>query len=220
MLVFHVYFDLRYFGKITLNSPFWYFFPRFIGGMFIFISGISLTFARKKYGKMLIKVTVKRALSYLSLALLITLLTFPTNCYVRFGILHFFAVAVVLGSFFTGYMTRSFITGVLLILAGMIISGFSINGEYLLWLGVMPYNFCTLDYYPLLPWFGLMLLGIAVGNKSELNLKIPDYLNPVVYLGRKSLLIYMIQHPLILLMMQVYYGDIIEEILRITGIQP
>lgn len=84
----------------------------------------------------------------------------------------------------------------------------------------MPYNFCTLDYYPLLPWFGLMLLGIAVGNKSELNLKIPDYLNPVVYLGRKSLLIYMIQHPLILLMMQVYYGDIIEEILRITGIQP
>ncbi|MFP4557871.1 MAG: heparan-alpha-glucosaminide N-acetyltransferase [Archaeoglobaceae archaeon] len=213
MLIYHFFFDLDYFGKISLQSSFWYFFPRFIGGTFIFVAGISLSLAKIKYGERLTRESVKRGAKYLFLGLIITAITLPTSCYVRFGILHFFGLAVILGSFFAGYRKLSAAAGILLFLAGLGLNQMAINGEYLVWLGVMPAGFCTLDYYPLLPWLGVMLVGIFVGNQFDLTFKLPDLLKPVNFLGRKSLTIYMIQHPLILIIMQLYYGDIIDHIM-------
>lgn len=215
MLIYHFFFDMEYFGKISLSSPFWYFFPRFIGGTFIFVAGISLSLAKRKYGEYLTRKTVKRGAKYLLLGLLITAVTLPTSCYVRFGILHFFGLAVILGSFFAGYKKLSAAAGVVLFLTGLGLNQLVIGGEYLVWLGVMPINFCSLDYYPLLPWLGVMLIGIFVGNQFNLNFRLPDFLKPVNFLGKKSLTIYMVQHPLILLIMQLYYGDIIDQILAL-----
>ncbi len=211
MLIYHVFFDLSYFNKISLNSLFWYFFPRFIGGMFIFISGISLTLARRKYGKRLLVASVKRGIKFFCLGLLITIITLPTRCYVRFGILHFFGIAVILGSFFSAFRVLSLLAGFALILTGITIQNVGVANKYAFWLGFKP-KICMLDYYPLLPWFGFMLIGIAIGNSLNLDLKIPKILRPITLLGRKSLLIYLIQHPLILLLMQAYYGDVFEQI--------
>ncbi len=213
MLIYHFFFDMEYFGKISLSSPFWYFFPRFIGGTFIFVAGISLSLAKRKYGEHLTRKTVKRALMYLLLGIIITAVTLPTPCYVRFGILHFFGLAVVLGSFFAGYRKLPAAAGAILFIVGLGLNHIVIDGEYLVWLGIMPPNFCTLDYYPLLPWLGVMLVGISVGNQFNLNYRLPDFLKTVNFLGRRSLTIYMIQHPVILLIMEVYYGDIISQIM-------
>lgn len=213
MLIYHLFFDLNYFGKVSLNSPFWYFFPRFIGGNFIFVAGISLSLAKRKYGEHLTRKTVKRAATYLLLGMIITAVTLPTPCYVRFGILHFFGLAVILGSFFAGYRKLSAAAGVLLFIVGLVLNQIPVGGEYLVWLGVMPAGFCTLDYYPLLPWLGVMLVGISVGNQFNLNYRLPDFLKVVNFLGRRSLTIYMVQHPVILLIMQLYYGDIIPQIM-------
>jgi len=217
MLVYHVFFDLEFFNKITLNSPFWYFFPRFIGGIFIFVSGISLTLARKKYGRRIHFMSMKRGARFLMLGLLITAVTIPTGCYVRFGILHFFGIAVIFGSFFAGFRLMPLFSGIIFLIAGFAVRSFRIGNEYLVWLGLMPDYFCTLDYYPLLPWFGIMLLGITFGNSSDLNFEIPKILKPVTKLGRKSLVIYLIQHPVILFFMQLYYGDILQEIVYMIG---
>ena len=35
---------------------------------------------------------------------------------------------------------------------------------WLLWLGLPPVRYATFDYFPLLPWFGLILLGIWLGG--------------------------------------------------------
>jgi len=213
MVIYHVFFDLSYFGKIHVESEFfWFAFPRFIGAMFIFISGISLTLAKVKYGKKLTAVAVRKGLKYLLLGFLISFLTLPTGCYVRFGILHFFGVAVVLGSFFAKLRLFSALLGLAFILAGVEMEKICIDGEYLLWIGIKPTNFCTLDYYPLLPWFGFMLLGIYAGNSFNLDLRIPKGLKPITFLGRRSLMIYLLQHPVILFFMHVWYGDVLQQI--------
>ncbi|HID44082.1 MAG TPA: DUF1624 domain-containing protein [Archaeoglobaceae archaeon] len=217
MVVYHVFFDLDYFNKISLDSPFWYFFPRFIGGMFIFVSGVSLSLARKKYGSRIYAVSLKRSVKYLLLGLLITIATIPTGCYVRFGILHFFGVAVVLGSFFSKFRLFSILSGILFVMAEFAVRNIRFDQEYLVWLGVMPDYFCTLDYYPILPWLGIMFFGIAFGNTSNLNFRIPDFLKPVTKLGRKSLAIYLLQHPVILFFMHLYYGDIFQQIVSMLG---
>ncbi|MFO7967475.1 MAG: heparan-alpha-glucosaminide N-acetyltransferase [Archaeoglobaceae archaeon] len=215
MLIYHLFFDLEYFGKVSLSSPFWYFFPRFIGGTFIFVAGISLSLAKRKYGEHLTRKTIRRGAKYLLLGLVITAVTLPTSCYVRFGILHFFGLAVILGSFFAGYRKLSVVAGVILFIIGLGLNQVVISGEYLVWLGLLPPSFCSLDYYPLLPWLGVMLIGISVGNHFNLNFRLPDFFRPVNILGRKSLTIYMIQHPVILLLMQLYYGDIIDQIMGV-----
>lgn len=227
MLIYHVFFDLNYFNKIQIDmyTPFWYSFPRFIGGTFIFVSGISLTLARSKYGGLLTEKTIKRALKFLFWGLLISLATLPTLCMVRFGILHFFALAILISHFFAKYRFLPALVGFWVILLSFIINDITIEGEYLLWMGIKPTVFCTLDYYPLFPWLGVMLFGIFVGNSffvgsqsKFFKFRITRFFSPILILGRNSLKIYLIQHPLILLLMQLYYGDVfLSAISKITG---
>ena len=81
MLIFHSFFDAYYFGKIELSGAFWYYFPRFIGGMFIFISGFTMAVVRPKPKRVLRKVFKLSAI-----ALLITAVTyyFVPNSFVVF----------------------------------------------------------------------------------------------------------------------------------------
>ncbi len=214
MVMYHFFFDLAYFGKIRIESEiFWFWLPRFIGGLFIFVSGISLTLARIKYGNKLTRVYLRKGAKYFLLGLLISILTLPTGCYVRFGILHFFGVSVILASFFASLKYLAAFLGVTLIFAGIKLDEIHVNSESLLWIGIKPVNFCTLDYYPLLPWLGIMLMGIFAGNSFNFNLKVPRFFKPITYVGRKSLTIYLLQHPLIIAVMQAYYGDVIQQIL-------
>jgi uncharacterized membrane protein len=76
----------------------------------------------------------------------------------------------------------------------------------LLWLGFVPYNFYTLDYFPIFPWFGLVLIGIFLGNKfyqdGKRGFKLPDLSGSFIVdllgtLGRNSLAIYLVHQPII-----------------------
>ena len=78
---------------------------------------------------------------------------------------------------------------------------------WLLWLGFTPHNYYTLDYFPLLPWFGFVLLGIFVGsrlyagNERRFGLTVGGDNRAVEglrYLGRRSLLIYFVHQPVII----------------------
>jgi uncharacterized membrane protein len=62
------------------------------------------------------------------------------------------------------------------------------------------------DYFPLIPWFGVVLLGLFLGNtlysENGRNFFLPDWgdLLPfrfLQFLGRNSLLIYMIHQPIL-----------------------
>jgi uncharacterized membrane protein len=147
-------------------------------------------------------------LKIFALGLVITLVTwfFPHDGFIVFGILHCIGLSIILGYFFIRYTFISFIMGILLVFIGILLQGIFIDFYWLFWIGLKPYRFYTLDYFPLLPWFGVVLIGIYIGNivyqngygKKILTDKFDNvFVNGLVYLGRHSLIIYMLHQPII-----------------------
>jgi uncharacterized membrane protein len=76
----------------------------------------------------------------------------------------------------------------------------------LLWLGFVPSTFSSVDYVPLLPYFGLVLLGVFVGNTlyaggiRQFKIKDRSSASPVrglSFIGRHALVIYFLHEPII-----------------------
>jgi uncharacterized membrane protein len=87
------------------------------------------------------------------------------------------------------------------------------------WLGLKPANFYSFDYFPLLPWFGLLLIGIFLGNifypngKRNFKIFIPEgkVANIITFLGKNSLLIYFIHQPIIFFVLLLFgYGGFLS----------
>ncbi len=210
MLVFHTFFDAHYFGKIDLSGAFWYYFPRFIGGMFIFISGLTLSVVKPDYRRVL-----RKALRLSILAAGITAVTyiFVPDEYVIFGILHFFTLATLIGPLFLNHPKVQLPAGIAVFITGVYIHTLRVNTNLLVWLGFLPKNFATLDYYPLMPWLGIFLLGMYAGNHFKpLKSKFWSESWPITVLGKNSLKIYILQHPLIILMLHLLYGDVLQQL--------
>ena len=53
--------------------------------------------------------------------------------------------------------------GALSVLLGAVVALTPIGNPFLLPLGIAPLGFTTVDYFPLLPWFGVVLIGDAIG---------------------------------------------------------
>jgi uncharacterized membrane protein len=78
---------------------------------------------------------------------------------------------------------------------------------WMLPIGLHPADFTSLDYEPLFPWFGLVLLGMSTGFSLypggrriyPFPERGPGAAAPIVLLGRNSLLVYMI-HPLLIVL--------------------
>ena len=212
MLIFHIFFDAYYFGKISLNGAFWYYFPRFIGGMFIFISGFTTSVVYSKRKRRILRKVLKLA----ALAAMITAATyiFDPQEVVVFGILHFFTLATLASIAFIGKPILCLILGTILFVLGIHIQQITVSTPLFIWLGLIPENFTTLDYYPFLPWFGVFLLGMFAGNyyKPVRNIQFAGR-ELVTFLGRHSLKIYIIQHPIIVLVLHLFYGDILQQLI-------
>ncbi len=205
MVIYHIFFDY-YFLKGEL-FPYYYLAP-FIGGSFIAISGIvmkiSLRRAKNPYKKAFV-----RFLRLGLLALLISLATyiFYPNCFVKFGIIHFFAVSAILLPIFIKTRIYGSFFGFVLFISGLYImlNGIYAESRYLFWLGIPYPDFCSLDYYPLLPWFGLYLIFFSVADYivSKFEDKNPKIsrLNPIAFIGKHSLTIYVIHQPIIVLIL-------------------
>jgi uncharacterized membrane protein len=214
MIIFNYSFALSYLHIYTINGEFlyWYIFPRFIGGIFIFIAGISLTLMQGqiKDKKEIHKKIFLRGLRIFGYGLLITLITYLTfpEAFIIFGILHFIGISIILGSLFLKFKKFNFFLGLLIIILGLYIQNFRFDFSWLLWLGFIPKDYYTFDYFPILPWFGVSLLGLFFGNllykNGKRRFKIRDLSNISVirflaFIGRKSLVIYLAHQPLLIL---------------------
>ncbi|MEM4318454.1 MAG: heparan-alpha-glucosaminide N-acetyltransferase [Candidatus Pacearchaeota archaeon] len=218
MIVFHFVFDLDFFkvASLNLDNYFWLVFARATAIIFIFLVGLSLTisYSRKKAQQDGFKKYLKRGLKILSLGFIITLVTFIAfpQWTIWFGILHFIGLSIIIAYPLLVLSKKKYFNFVILflvlitIIGGFLINRYSYDFPYLLWLGLEPSTFYTFDYFPLLPWFGVVMLGIFVGKlvykqgKSPLKQKQVFPLKLFTFLGRHSLIIYLLHQPVLSLL--------------------
>jgi uncharacterized membrane protein len=85
---------------------------------------------------------------------------------------------------------------------------------FLLPLGIMPLGFASVDYTPLFPWLGVVLVGLGLGSVlyagGVRQFRIPPVpdrvVAPLTFLGRHSLVIYLIHQPVIILLLGLATG--------------
>jgi len=198
MIAFHLVYNLsEFYGfPIDYRSGFWLVVARVAVLLFMVTAGVSSTFSRSN---------LRRGRSVFLYGLAVTAATwvFDPTAYVRFGILHFMGLGMMLYHFFRKLPTNFLvILGAGLLILGPIVTGSLVESPYLFPLGLVPAGFVSTDYYPLIPWYGFFLWGAAIGKhyypeaKSLLNNSPKHRLLP--FLGRHSLYIYLAHQPLLL----------------------
>ena len=213
MVVFHIAFDLYFLGiaPIPANQGPWRLLAFSTATLFLLLVGISLSISSVYAGR---KLTHREfMLKYLgrgafifSLGLLITAVTwfFIPGGFIRFGILHLIGIAVMASPLYIRYTWPNLIAGAIIIALGSVVAGIS-GSSWLLWAGIHPPNFASIDYTPLLPWIGVVLIGVFVGKilypqgmrRPGFSVKVPS-LRLLEYFGRHSLAIYLIHQPVII----------------------
>ena len=225
MVTFHFIFDLNFFGIYSFNisSGFLWWFARITASMFIFLVGVSLSLSYTRttllnnYGteRDLFLKYLKRGLKIFSYGLLVTAATwiFIGNGFIIFGILHFIGIAIILEYVVIKRKYLNLFLGLAFIAAGIYLMSFRFDFYGLLWLGFTPNNFYTVDYFPLLPWLGIVSLGIFLGNTLYetyvRQFKLPDLSSNLMvrifsFLGKHSLLIYLIHQPIIIILLYLF----------------
>lgn len=210
MVFFHFMWDLDYFGLTTqdIGSAPWQRFARAIGGTFIFVMGVSVALRAERPG--VGRWLVRRGLTLLGLGLVISFATaaFAGDAWVRFGILHHAGLAMLVAIPFVKarwWWNAAFGAG--LFGFGLWLNTLTAPFPWLLPLGVPQAGVAMLDYYPLLPWFGVMLAGLAAGQVNYRagipRLRLPDLTyTPAArglgWLGRHSLAVYLIHQPVLI----------------------
>jgi uncharacterized membrane protein len=219
MLLYHFLYDLDFFGieNIEIRSGLFLYVGRGSAFLFILISGIALSISHSRAldkeigGNKTENFTkyLKRGAKIFLMGLVLTVITwiFLPGQYIIFGILHFFGVSAVLAYPFLKYRKENLFFSLFFGLTGLYLREKTFGFSALLWLGFTPENFTTLDYFPIFPWFGVLLIGIFLGNSlyagGKRKFKIPQTRkNPLIrsisIVGQHSLIIYFIHQPLFL----------------------
>lgn len=206
MLVYHFFFDLNYFGVVSIRfqtDPFWLSLRAVIVGGFVLAVGVSLALSTRN-GLNLWRFVRRQAVLGMAAGLvsLGTYLIFPLT-WVVFGVLHFIFVARILALPFLRLYVLNMVLGVAFILVGLSVQHPVFNHPWLHWLGMMTHKPFTEDYVPVLPWLGVLLLGVYIGQSMlrrgqpflSTALSLPGF-RMLSWMGRNSLLIYLLHQPL------------------------
>jgi uncharacterized membrane protein len=216
MIIFHILYDLNFFliTDFRLYSGILLYLARLSAAIFVLIAGISLSISysrvknRLKSNEIVFKF-LKRGCKTIFLGIIISVITwfYIPRGFVVFGILHFIGISIILSLIFISYRLLNIIFGIIIIFLGLYLRTFTFDFNFLIPLGFIPNNFWTIDYFPLLPWFGLILFGISIGNiiypNKKRKFEIMDRTKNMIiksfcFLGRNSLLIYFIHQPIII----------------------
>ena len=206
MFIFHLAVDLQdFYGfNIGYRQGLWYVLNQAIVIIFLLVSGYAT-------GSGLNKNTLRNGLKLLAAACIVSAATyfFDSHSYVRFGILHLLACAMLLAPLFLRLSNiLLFVLSLFFVILGSYAKTVIVSTSILLPFGIMPDGFYSIDYYPLLPWLAIFIWGIVLGRKLELPDK--DYdnsiLQPLAFMGRHALLLYLVHQPLFLLFLHLLIG--------------
>jgi len=220
MIFYHFVYDLGDFGYInliTVVNGYWKLFAQSIGCSFLFLSGLSFWIAAKneinwpKY--------LKRLMFLISAALLISLATYIQfgHGFIFFGILHLLATCSIFALFIYRLPTLILLTlGIGLFIlpeyyhASQFYNEALFSSRYLAWTGLYDGRTGSVDFYAFMPWSAAFVFGLAMAkvfikpetrqNKSPLSFKEEKpnfFLATLLWMGRNSLLVYLIHQPIL-----------------------
>ena len=201
MVVHHFLYDLCAFCGVPwvwFTNPVFDTLHYFFAGLFILLSGVSSNFSRSN---------TRRGLKALGIALGITLVTYYMGMTIVFGVLHLLGTCMLLYGLTQKFWQRLPAWAIpALSLAGILATARLTNGyptqtPHLWIIGLVTPDFYSSDYFPLLPWSFVFLLGTWAGRYvREGRLPRWFYETRVAFLpavGRRSLLIYVAHQPVL-----------------------
>jgi uncharacterized membrane protein len=212
MVVYHFTFDLYAFGGYDVDavSGFWARFADATASLFLFLVGVSLAVSSRRGGGGFRKYLL-RGIRIFGYGMLLTaiFLVFGMGI-VAFGILHLIGVSIVLSYPFLKLRLANLLLGVAIFAAGLYVQAWDPTGSaWLLPFGVVPEGWAMPDYRPLLPWFGVVLVGLFFGNvvygdgrrPAGVPSAAPAPVRPLLPLGRNSLAIYLVHQPVMIVLL-------------------
>ncbi|MCA9330845.1 DUF1624 domain-containing protein, partial [Candidatus Saccharibacteria bacterium] len=127
---------------------------------------------------------------------------------------HFIGVSILISYPFLRWRSVNIGLGIALIVIGIWLQQFRFNPpwSYLFWLGLEPANHTYVDFFPLVRWFGVVLIGIGIGNwlyaKGERQFPLLDLsrvppVSGLGILGRYALPIYLLHQPILFMLLLV-----------------
>lgn len=210
MIIYHAVWDAGYFGFTTIDAegdPFWRWFAHLTAGSFLALVGIGLVLATRNGFRL--SRYLRRLAIIVGAALLVTAGTywmFP-EAFVSFGILHCIAAASIVALPFLRLPVWVAVVGAVIAFAApTFLANPFFDSPWWHWLGLSTIVPPSVDYVPLLPWFGATLTGLAAARLvlawrdtsfwSRWQPK--DFLGKgLVKAGRWSLLIYLLHQPVL-----------------------
>ena len=209
MALFHFGFDLNHFGLLQPphnfhRDPFWTTQRTCIVSLFLFCAGLGQAVALHtgqgwpRFWRRWAQVAACAVLVSAGSAVM-----FPRS-WISFGVLHGVAVMLIicrLAAPCRGWLWP--LGGLALVLPHLVQHPF-FDTPATNWLGLVTRKPITEDYVPVLPWLGVMLWGLAVGQwllarrHGLLAGAVPRALQPLALLGRWSLSFYMLHQPVLI----------------------
>ena len=212
MVLYHAMWDIVH---IFDNNFRWfkgdlgYLWQQSIGITFIFLAGFCFSLSKRK---------IKRGIFVFicgGIITAVTLIFMPEN-QIIFGVLTFIGSALLLQTALEPILKRvngiwGFSLSLILFVVfknlrdGLILSfsapKFLYKNYFTAFLGFPPRNFWSTDYYGLFPWFFLFLCGYFAYNlfkeKGWLEVLTKIKCPPIEFIGRHSIMIYMVHQPLV-----------------------
>ncbi len=220
MIGYHFCFDLNWYGWARwqmLADPFWTVQRASIVSLFMFTAGLSQALAWR--GGQTAAAFWRRWAQVAGCAVLVSAssyVSFPQT-WIYFGVLHAFALMWLLTRALKSLSLGPWawaVLGVLIWSSAWWVPAGLHDAAWQTWFNAPPGNVLgwvshkphTEDYAPLAPWWGVMLLGVAVGawwwsreRSAWSGWRGEGALSRVVrFMGRHSLLVYMLHQPLML----------------------
>jgi uncharacterized membrane protein len=177
--------------------------------IFILVSGLSVSLSSSRRRQL------KRGAEIFLLGMLVTVVTwlYVGGGFIVFGILHFIGLSVMISKPFVRLGKKNLLIACAVILTGIWLYTMDFGFPWLVWAGFAPEGFYSLDYVPMMPWFGVFLCGIYLGNRfyaeGKRRFHLPEPSKRVTgfpcWLGRHSLTIYLVHQVIIVAIISILF---------------
>ena len=201
MVIYHFLYDLAIFRVITweqMFAPPLNIMQKFICMSFILLAGASARFSRSN---------LRHGIIVILAGILVAIGGAVGGQLIRFGVLQLLGWSMVIYHFAGKYLQK--LPGTLLAALSATAFCFTqwwtgtvlVESRWLYPFGLMHRDFYSSDYFPLMPWLFLFLIGTVLGGwclkHRENRILTAPLPAPLTFLGRHSLIIYLLHQPVL-----------------------